>query len=113
MIALKTGNELGNKITISCSLDGFGAIAADRGGFDLAARLSGAAENLRESIGYNIEPAERVFRNDYLVKVRDAMAADAFEAEYERGCGLSLEDVLAEARESTLSFEKTQMLPGL
>ncbi len=111
--ALKTANELGNKITISCSLDGFGAIAADRGGFDLAARLSGAAKNLRESIGYKIEPAERVFRDAYLSKVQEALDKDSFEAEQKLGRSMMLEDACDEALKSIVTLEKTQMLPGV
>lgn len=111
--ALQIANELSNKITISCSLDGFGAIAADRGGFDLAARLSGAAKNLRESIGYKIEPAERVLRDAYLSKVAEAMEKDSFEAEQQRGRGMLLEDACDEALQSVLTLEKTQMLPGV
>ena len=111
--ALQTAGELGNKITISCSLDGFGAIAAARGGFDLAARLSGAAKNLRESIGYKIEPAERVFRDAYLSKVQESMEKDSFEAEQEGGRNMLLEDACAEALQSIVTLEKTQILPAV
>ncbi|MEJ7849632.1 MAG: protein kinase [Pyrinomonadaceae bacterium] len=111
--ALKAATELGNKITISCSLDGFGAIAANRGEFDLAARLSGAAKNLRESIGYKIEPAERVFRDAYLSKVQEVIEKHSFEAEQKRGREMLLDDACTEAMQSIVTLEKTQMLPGV
>ena len=104
--ALKTAGELGNKITISYSIDGFAAIAAEQGDFEHSARLSGSAETLRESIGYKIEPAERVFRDTYLTKLQAAMPKDLFAAEYERGRGMALEDAIKEALEKTDLDEK-------
>lgn len=75
---LEIANDLGNKITISCSLDGFAALAVEARDFERAAQLAGAAEHLREMIGYKIEPAERRFRENYLAKLRAEMPEDSF-----------------------------------
>ncbi len=110
--SLHIANELGNKITISYSLDGFGAISAERGDLERASRLSGAAENMRESIGYTIEPAERRFRDAYLTEVHAAMVLDTFALEYEKGRKMDLGNAIKEALEVNFTHEKTQILPG-
>ena len=66
----ESGDEIiGGKIDISYSLDGLAALAVLRGETELAAKLAGAADQLRESMSYNIEPAERRFRNTYLASL--------------------------------------------
>jgi tetratricopeptide (TPR) repeat protein len=67
--------DLGNKMTISYSLDGFAALAQEESDYARAVLLAGAAEALRESIGYKIEPAEEVFRDAYLEKARARLNA--------------------------------------
>ena len=77
--------DLGNKMTISYSLDGFAALATENEDLTRAAQLCGAAEALRESIGYKIEPAEEVFRNAYLEKLRAPMSDAEYNAAFEEG----------------------------
>lgn len=87
--------ELGNKIAISNSLDGFAALAARRGEAKRAARLAGAAERLREQIGYEIEPAECRFRDAYLAELKTKMDEADFARLYEQGRKLKLEEAVA------------------
>jgi hypothetical protein len=89
--ALATAQELGDKVTVSYSLDGFAALAVERGDAKSAARLAGAAEHLRESLGFDTEPAERLFRNTYLSKLQSISDKENFAAFYEQGRALSLE----------------------
>lgn len=77
--------DLGNKMTISYSLDGFAALAVETGDLGRAAQLCGAAEALRESIGYKIEPAEGIFRDAYLDKLQAQMSDSEFAAAIEKG----------------------------
>ena len=93
--ALKTARDLGNRTIISLSLDGFAALAAERGDAEYAARLSGAAENLRESIGYEIEPADLSFRDSFLAKIRAALPEPDLSASFERGRKLKPEEAVA------------------
>ena len=86
---------MGDKIAISYTLDGFAALAVRRDESELAAKLAGAAEQLRDSIEYCIEPAERRFREGYLVHVRAALSEDAFSAAYEQGRKLKLDEAVA------------------
>ncbi len=83
--AARLASELGNKMTISYSLDGFAALAVENGDHDRAAQLCGAAEALRESIGYKIEPAEDIFRNAYLERLRTKLPDAAFSTAFQLG----------------------------
>jgi non-specific serine/threonine protein kinase len=83
--AYRTALELGEKINTRLIFDGFAALAAERGQYSRAARLSGAADSLGATIGYAIEPAEQIFRDAYLGKLRAAMTDSAFDKEYKVG----------------------------
>ena len=61
--ALAMAQELGDKITVSYSLDGFAALAVKSGDTERAAQIASAAEHLRESLGFDTDPAERRFRD--------------------------------------------------
>lgn len=96
--------EMGNKILVSCCLDGFAAVAASREKTEQAACLAGAAENLREAIGYEIELTERIFRDDYLEKVRASLREEVFTTLYEQGKTMNLDEALALALGKGCSF---------
>ena len=95
--ALKIAEGLANRITISFSLDGFAAMAVENGDYERAARLSGAAENLRDLISYKIEPAERRFRDTYITKIKERISDEEFTRSFNFGSELSLENAIAEA----------------
>jgi tetratricopeptide (TPR) repeat protein len=77
--------EVGNQITLSHSLDGFAALAVETRRLERAARLSGAAEKLRENIGYKNEPAERAFRDSYIAMLREGLSDEQFSFGYYEG----------------------------
>ena len=85
---------VGDKVAISYALDGFAALAVRRGESELAAGLAGAAEHLRESIKYNIEAAERRFRDAYLASLCAVLDEAAFSAAYEQGHKLKLDEAI-------------------
>jgi non-specific serine/threonine protein kinase len=93
--SLAIAKELRNKINISYNLDGFAALATKDRQLERAARLAGLAEYLRESIGYEIEPAERRFLNTYLTELKTEMDEAAFTKAYEEGQKLKLEEAIA------------------
>ena len=95
--ALETARKLGNKITISLSIDGFAALAASRNDNDHAAMLAGAAESVRDSIGYKIEPAERAFRERYLDPVRTGLSKDKFDECTAVGRAMTIDAAIEEA----------------
>ncbi len=82
-------------IIIANALDGFAALAIRRGEAELAARLAGAAEHLRESINYNIEAAERRFRDAYLASLRAVLSDGTFSIAYEQGRKMKLAEAVA------------------
>jgi predicted ATPase/DNA-binding winged helix-turn-helix (wHTH) protein len=94
--------RLGEKISLSYALDGFAALAARRGDFTRAAQIAGAAEILRESLGFETEPAERAFREAYLAELRAELVEADFLQAYEKGRKLNLEAAIAVALETAL-----------
>ncbi len=86
--------DLGNKMTISYSIDGFAALAVESADLDRAMELCGAAEGLRDSIGYKIEPAEEIFRLAYVEKLRSQVPDEDFVEANARGRATSPEDVI-------------------
>jgi len=96
VIQRESGNEIiGGKMDISYSLDGLAALAVLRGETELAAKLAGAADHLRESMNYNVEPAERRFRDAYLASLHTVLSEDDFSRAYRQGRTLKLEEGVA------------------
>jgi predicted ATPase len=85
----------GDRVAISYSLDGFAALAVSRGDLATAATLAGAAQHLRDSMNFNIEPAERRFRDGYFASIRERLDEDVYSAAYEKGQRLSLDESVA------------------
>jgi len=92
--ALETAYALSNRITTSCSLDGFSAIAVIEGDLEKAALLFGAADEIRNTIGYEIEPAEAGFRDRFISQLRGEMPAEDIEPAWQKGRKISLEDAI-------------------
>ena len=92
--ALAIAQELEEKIIISLSLDGFAALTLKGGEQTIAAPLAGAAQHLREQIGYEIEPADLRFRNACLTELKAKMDEADFSKFYEQGRKMKLEESL-------------------
>jgi predicted ATPase/class 3 adenylate cyclase len=95
--ALKIREELGDKASIAYSLEGFAAVAIADGRMVLGARLFGRAQSLREAIGAPPEPAERNQYQQLIESVRARLGPGNFEAEWETGRSMPVEDVIAQA----------------
>ncbi|HEX8249708.1 MAG TPA: protein kinase [Pyrinomonadaceae bacterium] len=93
--AMKAVLEFGEKISLSYALDGHAALAVQRRDFERAAQLAGIAEHLRESLGFETEPAERRFRDAYLVKLQSFLDKKKFADFYEQGRALPLKKAVA------------------
>ena len=101
-LTMKSDSRItGDRIGITYSLDGFAALAAQRGEGELAATLAGAAERLRESMNFNIESTERRFRDTYVALIRAILPSDHFASAYEEGRKLDLDDSVALALRKT------------
>ncbi len=102
--SLRIAQEMGNKILVSCCLDGLAAVAAISKNAEQSAKLAGAAESLRESIGYEIEITERLFRDDYLAKVRATLKSADFALAYQTGCALDFSESVALTKNLDFNF---------
>lgn len=92
--AVEAALKLKNKVYVSWALDGFAALAASENDCESAARLAGAIENLRDSIGYELEAADRSFRDAYLTKTRHALGDARFARAYEAGQAIDLDEAI-------------------
>ncbi len=104
--ALATSQELQEKTIISFALEGFAALAAESGDAKRAVRLAGAADELREQVGFEIEPYERRFRECYLSQLKAKMDEDTFAKLYEQGRKLKLEEAVALCLQENNSEER-------
>ncbi|CAA9549561.1 MAG: hypothetical protein AVDCRST_MAG59-1625, partial [uncultured Thermomicrobiales bacterium] len=88
--------DLGDSYAVASSLWTAAAIAGERGHMALSARLFGAEEALRESVGFVLDPA---FGADYARVVGEVRAAlgEGFAAAWETGRTLPREGAVAEA----------------
>ncbi len=102
--SLTMSQEMSNKVNISCCLDGLAAVAAKRGNYEQSARLAGAADGLRESIGYRIELAEEIFREKYLAETRAALNPQDFTNAYETGRSLNFNEAIALTKVKIFDF---------
>jgi predicted ATPase len=102
--SIRLAQELGNKAVISCSLDGFASIAEKCGNATQSVMLAGASEQMRESIGYNKEPAEQLFCETYIVKTRAALNEKAFADAFEQGRIMNMSEVLELTKISNFQF---------
>jgi hypothetical protein len=106
--SLAIAREIKSTAYISCCLDGFAAVAAISKNSEQSARLAGAAASLRESIGYEIESTERIFRDDYLKKVLAGLDHKSFTTAYQEGQNLDLNEAveLAESLDVSEQFDE-------
>jgi len=90
--AFEVARDLGEKINTRLIFDGFAALAAEDGDFALAARLSGVAQSIGATVGYAIEPAEMIFRDAYIQKLKAELTEEEYEVENKTGQSLSISD---------------------
>jgi tetratricopeptide (TPR) repeat protein len=94
VLALANDPHIANREVISISLDGLGAVAARRGTWERAARLTGAAEAIREAIGYELERADRAFRDRYVAEARAELGEEAFASAVARGRAMTFDEAV-------------------
>lgn len=99
--ALALYREVGDKDGVAHCLEGFAAVATLQGRYKDAARLSGAADALREAIGSVLQPSDAARRARRLAPARAALGESDFEAAWAEGKGWSLEESSEFALEAT------------
>ena len=98
--------ELGDKMIASESLEGLACVAVTGGEAEQAARLFGAAEALREAVGYQHMPEEDALREPYLAAASSQLDEATWEAALAEGRAMELE----EAVEYALSEDDSSMI---
>jgi tetratricopeptide (TPR) repeat protein len=93
--ALTAAQKRGDKRVAAECLHRTAGVAAAEGDVVRAARLWGAAEAVRTSIGALLSPAERAIEDAWLPPARAALGPETFEAECERGRRLELDQAIS------------------
>ncbi|MFJ8814731.1 BTAD domain-containing putative transcriptional regulator [Amycolatopsis thermoflava] len=83
---------------VALALEGLAGAHALTGAPTPAARLLGAADHARRSVGTPLPPAERGDVDRIEAKARAALGEEAYAAEHTRGARLALDDLIAEGQ---------------
>ena len=101
--SLALSRQLGDKLVAAEALEGLACSASARGEAERVARLFGAAESLREAVGYRQEPREHALREPYLVAARPRLSEARWDAAWAEGRRLGFEEAIAYALDKAWS----------
>jgi predicted ATPase/DNA-binding CsgD family transcriptional regulator len=105
---LELQREVGDRPAASESLGALACVAQAQGGASRAARLLGAAQALREVIGYQQESGDRALAEPYLAAARSRLGEAAWDVAYAEGREMTFE----ESVDYALSVEKHPTTPA-
>jgi hypothetical protein len=94
---LRLSSEQGTRILLAWCLAGLGSAAALSGNAERAARLWGAAAQLRAALGCRPAPAARASYERLVARARAQLGEGAFAAAWDAGAALSLREATEEA----------------
>ena len=92
--ALDIGQRIGDEFTRPFAISGLAAIAKERGEFERAAILVGAAEAIMEAQQMAWPPDERPHYDRLLATLPEAMGADAFDVARSRGRSMAASEAV-------------------
>jgi non-specific serine/threonine protein kinase len=103
--------ELGDRLVASESIEGMACVAEIRGEVERAAKLFGAAQALREAVGYQQAPRVRALREPYLEDARSKLDAATWDAAFAEGCRMTLGEAVEYAlkREEAAAASSTAL----
>ena len=93
--------QIGEKLGIHGALDTFGHLASTQGRTGRAVRLAGAAERLRATSGTHSWPVVQRTRAQWLASAPQTLNESAYQAVWEQGQAMNLEEAIAYALEQT------------
>jgi DNA-binding CsgD family transcriptional regulator len=105
---LELQREVGDRPAASESLGALACVAQAQGEAGRAARLFGAAQALREVIGYQQESGDRALAEPYLAAARSRLGEAAWDVAYAEGREMTFE----ESVDYALSVEKHPTTPA-
>jgi len=91
--------ELGDRTIAAESLEGLACVAEAGGEAKRATRLFGAAEALRDAVGYHQTPKERALREPFLDAARSRLGEARWEAIWAEGRVMTFEEAISYALE--------------
>jgi DNA-binding NarL/FixJ family response regulator len=89
--------ELGDQLVASESMEGLACAAGIRGEAERAARMFGAAQALRETVGYERAPREQALREPYLAAASSKLDEASWEAAFAEGKRMTFEKAVEHA----------------
>src|SRR5262249_44061013 len=92
--------EMGDRRSIAACLELLAGLSTAQGELDRAARLFGAAEALRESLGAPLSPVERVEYDRHIALLRSQLPGDALASAWAAGRALPLDEAITFALET-------------
>jgi predicted ATPase/class 3 adenylate cyclase len=92
--ALRISRRTGERDGLACATLGLACLAADRGDWQRAAALHGAAQAFTDQFAEPWQVLEARYRRDSLHKVRTALGEEQFARAYAEGMALSLDEAL-------------------
>ncbi len=110
--SLSVAREIGDKLNSTFYLEGLASVVAAQGEPVWAARLWGAAEARRESMGVPISPVERTAYERTVERVRAQLGEKAFATAWAEGRSMTLEQVLVTRGPTTMPSETQQAPPA-
>jgi predicted ATPase len=90
-------HAFGNLLYLPWCLEGLAAVAAERGAWEVAARLCGARDELRAQLGTGMPPANPAVHANTVEDGRQVLGSETFARLFESGKRLPLEQALTEA----------------
>lgn len=92
--SIKIAKTLGSIRAVADCLDGFGYAATVSGNFEKSAKLFGAAEALRESVGFEIQNVDKIFRDHFIEITKNSIGENLFVEYRNQGRKISMEEAL-------------------
>ncbi len=89
--------QVGDKWVSEECVEGFARIASATGQSEQAARLFGAAEVLRETVGWHPAPPDQAYHDRCVASARAGLGETAFAAAWEEGRAMTLEQAVEHA----------------
>jgi tetratricopeptide (TPR) repeat protein len=83
-----------NRESLARALDALAAVAETAGNPELGATMLGAGEGVRSSIGLGVWMTDRVRQAETAARLRARLGDPAYAAAFDRGSGLTLDEVL-------------------
>ncbi len=92
--SISIAKDLGSLRAVADCLDGFASLSAMSEKFEKAAILFGAAESLRESVGFEIQNADRIFRDHFVEIVKNSISKNSFSEFEKQGRKISMDEAV-------------------